>query len=221
YGYCRRPPQGHRAIRPESGPLSRGPLQLQHVACPTGVCHGGEELVKGRGRHWVRRLLQVLLDLQMAHPLATLALWVALAALSVAFTMGHLGFETSQRSLVAQDNRLMQLLKMADRFSDLDAFVVAVENRDTRSTLEFAKRLGSRLEGDHGHYAQVFYRVDPAQLRPWALLYLSEKQLLSFRDNLREHGAFIRDLARSPGLAPFFEQVNDQMASRMVGELFT
>jgi len=177
--------------------------------------------VKERRRPRVRQLLRVLLDLQTTHPLATLALWVALAAFSAAFTAGHLGFETSQSSLVAQDNHLMQLLKMADRFSDLDAFVVAVENRNTRRSLEFARRLGSRLEGDHGHYAQVFYRVDPELLRPWALLYLSEKQLLSLRDNLREHGAFIRDLARSPGLAPFFELVNEEMASRMVGELFT
>ena len=177
--------------------------------------------MKGPRRHSVRRLLKVLLDLQMAHPLATLALWVALAALSVVFTVGHLGFETSQSSLVAQDNRLMQLLKMADRFSDLDAFVVAVENHNTPRTLEFVKRLGPRLEGDRSHYAQVFYRVDPAQLRPWALLYLSDKQLLSLRDNLQEHGALIRDLARSPGLVPFFELVNEQMASRMVGELFT
>ncbi len=115
----------------------------------------------------------------------------------------------------------MQLLEKADRFSKLEAFVVAIENRDTRRSLEFARQLASRLEADRDHYAQVFYRVDPALLRPWALLYLGEKDLTALRDNLREHASLIRDIARTPGLATFFEAVNDQMAGRMVGELFT
>ncbi|MGD0231245.1 MAG: MMPL family transporter, partial [Syntrophorhabdales bacterium] len=171
--------------------------------------------------HRVRRWLQRLLALQMSHPLTALAFWVALAVASVVFTAGHLSFQASQQSLISPSNRLMRLLKMADRFSDLDGFVVAIENRNTRRTLEFVRQLAPRLEGDHEHYDQVFYRVDPARLRPWALLYLDEKDLLSLRDSLREHGSFIRDFARSPSLAAFFEEVNDQMAASMVGELFT
>ena len=58
-------------------------------------------------------------------------------------------------------------------------------------------------------------------MRPWALLYLGEKDLTDLRANLREHAPLIRDIARTPGLATFFEAINDQMADRMVGELFT
>ena len=39
--------------------------------------------------------------------------------------------------------------------------------------------------------------------------------------NLDEHESFIRDLARTPGLATFFENVNNEMTSKMVGKLFT
>jgi hypothetical protein len=152
---------------------------------------------------------------------AVLAIWVVLAAVPVVFTIGHLGFETSQRSLISENNRLMRLLDKADRFSELEAFVVAIENRDIGRSLEFSRRLASRLEADHEHYAQVFYRVDPARLRPWALLYLGEKDLTALRDNLREHASLIQDIARTPGLATFFEAINNQMAGHMVGELFT
>jgi len=177
--------------------------------------------VKRGKRHRTRRWLQMLVAHQVSHPAAVLAFWVVLAAVSVVFTVAHLGFHTSQRSLISPDNRLMQLLDKADRFSALEAFVVAIENRDTRRSLEFARQLGSRLEADHEHYTQVFYRVDPAGLRPWALLYLGTKDLTSLRDNLRENASLIRDIARIPGLAAFFEAINDQMAGHMVGELFT
>ena len=70
----------------------------------------------GNHRH-IRRWLQKLVAVQIAHPLATLVFWVALAAVSVAVTIGYLGFETSQRSLISPSDRMMQLLKMADRFS--------------------------------------------------------------------------------------------------------
>jgi len=149
------------------------------------------------------------------------AFWVALAAVSVVFTAWHLGFQTSQESLISANNRLMQRLEMTDRFSQLEAFVVAIENRDTRRSLEFSRQLAHKLEADHEHYAQVFYRVDPARLRPWALLYLGTKELTALHNNLREHASLIRDIARIPGLAAFFEAINDQMAGHMVGELFT
>ncbi len=153
-------------------------------------------------------------------PLATLVFWVALAAVSVVLTVGHLGFETSQRSLISPSNRMMQLLKMADRFSDQEAFVVAVENRDTRRTLEFASRLTKRLEADHEHYEQVFARVDPASMRRWALLYLSKSELADLRENLRDHSAFIEELAKSPRLAVLFDEINNEMAVRHGGGAF-
>ncbi len=177
--------------------------------------------MKKNRRRSARRCLQTLVAVQLSHPKVVVVFWVVLAAISVFLTVRHLGFETSQRSLISPSNRLMQLLEMADRFSRLEAFVVAIENPDTRRTLEFARRLGPKLEEDHQHYSQVFYRVDPAALRRWALLYLSTKDLSALRNNLAEHASLIRDIDRSPSLPTFFEAINNQMASTMVGELFT
>ena len=115
---------------------------------------------------------------------------------------------------------MMRQLRMADRFSNLEGFVVAVENHDARRTVEFARELATRLQADHEHYKQVFARVDPASLRRWALLYLDEKELMGLRENLREHSAFIQALAKSPGLPVLFEEINNEMATGMVGQAF-
>ena len=168
-----------------------------------------------------RKLFSSILHFQTSHPLLTLVIAFALAGLSMFFTVSRLGFETSQRALISSENRLMQLLQVADRFSELDGFIVAVENKNTERSLQFAGALASALEADRKHFAQVFYRVDPARFRPWALLYLKPEEITELGKNLKQHEAFIRNLASSPGVVPFFQGINEEMASNMVGHLFT
>lgn len=144
-----------------------------------------------------------------------------LAGLAIWFTVTKLELDTSQRALISSENRLMQLLEVADQFSEHDAFIVAIENRDVRRTLEFVSALAPKLEADRQHFAEVFFRVDPAHFRPWALLYLSPKELADLRSNLLQHKSFIKNLSQSPGLVKFFEEVNNEMASHMIGQLFT
>ena len=168
-----------------------------------------------------RAPLSRILRFQVAHPLPTLIGALVLAGLSIIFTATRLEFKTSQRALISSENRLMQLLKTAEQFSDHDAFIVAVENTNTHRSLNFVRTLGPVLEADGQHFSQVFYRVDPAHFRPWALLYLKPAEIAELNDNLRKHESFIRDFAHSPGLVTFFEGINSEMASRMVGHLFT
>ena len=169
----------------------------------------------------IRRLLHKILILQVSHPLATLICASALAVLSVVFTLLYLGFESSQSALVAEDNRFMRLLQQSERFSDLDAFVIAIENTDTSRTLRFVRKLLPALESDREHYEQVFARIPPARFRPWALLYLNERELTELGASVRAHGDFLKSIVESPGLVTFFRQINSQMATAMVGELFT
>lgn len=165
--------------------------------------------------------MHFILRVQTSHPLLTFVTALVFAGLSVLFTVTHLEFKTSQRALISSENRLMQLLNIADRFSNLDAFIVAVENKSAHRSLEFVRALASRLEADHKHFAQVFSRVDPAHFRPWALLYLKPEEIVELSKNLEKHESFIQGLARAPRLVTFFEAINDEMTSNMVGELFT
>jgi hopanoid biosynthesis associated RND transporter like protein HpnN len=169
----------------------------------------------------VQRLLRKILKAQTSHPWLFIVVAGVLAGFSILYSVMDLRFWTSQRALISQGNRLVQLAEEADQFSDFDTFVVAIENRDKQRSVQFLRALARRLEADHRHFVEVFWRVDPEQFKPWALLYPKEKELLSLRDNLREHDAFIRTFAQSPGLFTFFDQLNNEMAQRMVGELFT
>jgi hopanoid biosynthesis associated RND transporter like protein HpnN len=171
--------------------------------------------------NFIQRGLRKVLVLETAHPRITLFVALVLVALSILYTVRGLGFLTSQKQLISPKHRLLQLSEAMDRFENLDTFVVAIENKETSRSLKFLEALASRLEGDRANYVQVFYRIDPELLRPWALLYLGKKDLRTLCDNIQEHRHFIQNLAQSPSLVNFFRQINQEMASRMVGELFT
>jgi uncharacterized protein len=166
-------------------------------------------------------LLKNILAVQTHYPLLTFLVALAMAALSILYTARSMTFQTGQRDLIYPSNRLMQLSVEISQFDDLDSFVVAIENREARRSLKFLRALVARLEADPEHFLQVFYRVDPKQFRPWALLYLDKKDLLTLGDNLREHRLFIEEMVKSPTLVNFFGQINREMASKMVEELFT
>ena len=132
--------------------------------------------MRAPGRTRFHKVLHSILLVQTSRPLLTVLGALVLAGFAVFFTVTRLGFQTSQSALISSDNRLMQSLKIADRFSDLEAFVVAIENWNTDRSLAFVRDLAPRLEADHEHFAQVFSRVDPAHFRPWTLLYLTPKE---------------------------------------------
>ena len=168
--------------------------------------------------HW---LLKKFLSIQTAFPLLTFLVALALAALSILYTVRNLEFQTSQKDLISPKERLIRLAQQAKQFGQLDSFVVVMESQDRRRSLKFLQDLVTRLEADKEYYREIFYRVDPQQLKPWALLYLHREDLFTLADNLEEHRRFIEEITKSPTLVNFFEQINQEMASKMVGELFT
>lgn len=168
-----------------------------------------------------QRILQRIFAVVAWRPFLTIAVAFALAGLSVYYTATNLDFWTSQKSLISSDNRLIQLSKELDQFDDLDSFVIAIENRDQPRSLKFLHALVARLQADREHYLEVFYRVDPAALKPWALYYLDPKDLQCLRDSLDENRALIGNLQVCPNVTGLFRLINSEISSKMVGELFT
>ena len=169
----------------------------------------------------VQRVLQKILITQTSYSLLTLFVAGILAALSIFYTVTHLGFLTSQKELISPSHRLMKLSEQMDQFENLDTFVVAIENHDASRSLKFLHALVQGLEADREHYCQIFFRMDPKLFRSWALLYLEREDLLTLRRNIQEHRSLIENLAQSPSLTNFFRQINQEMTSTMVEELFT
>ena len=74
---------------------------------------------------------------------------------------------------------------------------------------------------DPEHFQSIFYRVDPERFKSWQLLYLDTKDLVALNEKMNSHASLIQGFAQRPELLSFLELLNQEMATRMVGELFT
>ena len=158
---------------------------------------------------------------QHDHPLAILLVALALALLSIWYTVENLEFQTSQMDLIYPSDRLVQLTREISTANDLDSFIVVIEAPDEARSLAFLHALVPALEKDTEHFSHIFFRVDPAHFRPWALLYLDDQDLAGLQRRLAEHQSLLDALAASPTLTTLLGEINREMASSMMGELFT
>jgi len=170
-----------------------------------------------RIQKWLGRIL----SRTLRRPGLTVALAILLAVTSWAYTIRNLDFLIGQHDLISPDNPLVALSRQLDPFEDRDAFLVAIEGKDRRQSLAFLHALISRLEDRTNQYDDLFYRLNPEGFREWALLYLDTGELSRLIENVRDHEALIRGLSLSPDLNTFFDLINREMTSQMVGEIFT
>ncbi len=132
----------------------------------------------------MRRLFSKILDFQLSHPIATMVTALLLAMVAILYTVRNLDFQTGQMDLIYPDNPLVKLSDEIKTTIDYDTFIVVIENRDESRSLSFLHALAPILEKDTKHYSRVFYRINPAQFKPWALLYLDRKDLLTLKQNI-------------------------------------
>src|SRR5215831_18844220 len=145
----------------------------------------------------------------------------ALALASVGFTALKLDFQTSRLGLMSPRHPLVTLTQRLTPFEQRDDFTVVVEAPTPHRAVAYVQEVVRRLQQDPTHFQEVFFRVDPALVRPWALLYLDEEELVRLRDRLTEYPLLIQGLLQHPDLLHVFRLVNQEMASRMVGALCT
>src|SRR5215470_8178872 len=175
----------------------------------------------GRSMTQIARLLSAWTAWALSRRYLVLGAAFALALASVGFTALKLDFQTSRLSLMAPHHPLVQLTQRLAPFEQRDDFTVVVEAPTPHRAVAFVQEVVRRLQQDPTHFQEVFFRVDPALVRPWALLYLDGEDLIRLRDRLAEYPTLIQGLLQHPDLQHFFRLVNQEMASRMVGALFT
>ncbi|MCU0587347.1 MAG: MMPL family transporter [Syntrophobacteraceae bacterium] len=160
---------------------------------------------------WVRR-----------NPRLVLACVLLSAWASIAITVKHLNVVTDQLELISGNHPLIALTDRLNSFKSQDStFTVVVSAPSPRRAVAYADALALRVRGDSVHFKEVFHRIDPAQVKPWAFYYLEPDQIREIGDNLRDHADLIRGLAEKQDVLAFFSLLNRKMASRMVGEIFT
>ncbi len=155
-----------------------------------------------------------------AWPIIAIAVLTAVA--SVYYTFGHLKIDTNRGALVGSSKHLFKLSEnMSREFGGRDGLVVVVENGHPRETTRFAEALAAELRRYPDRFPELFYRFDPEILKPWALLYLEQQDLLKIKHNLVDQRQLLNQLAADPGLLTFYRGINDQIARTMISQVFT
>ena len=150
-----------------------------------------------------------------------LAFLSVVACLALGFT--RLDIQTDQLELISSDHPLIALDEKLEpfNFDGKTTFTAVIEAPTPERGLSFLNALVTHIKSDPAHYREVVYRVNPDLVRPWALLYLDRKELLQIGRQIEDHADMIDKLSEEPDLINFFRLVNQEMARRMVGELFT
>lgn len=147
---------------------------------------------------------------------------LVLAGVSVYYTLARLAISTSRKDLVAGNQRLILLSdNLSKAFGDRDGLVVVVENDHRSQSVRFAEALAAELRRYPDRFTDLFYRLNPDNFKPWALLYPEIADLQKLEDNLSGQKNLLTRLAARPRLATFYGLVNEQIARAMIGQVFT
>ncbi|MCE5242929.1 MAG: MMPL family transporter [Desulfobacteraceae bacterium] len=172
---------------------------------------------------FLSRCLQIWMSWILRWPRLVLGIALVSALASVAYTAAKLEMLTDQLELIAKDHPLIAL---SDRLDPFNAkmnrrFDVVIEAPSPYHAISFVKELSRRVEGDTDRFEAFVYRVDPEPLKSWQMLYLDKKDLVAFKEKIDTHASLIENLTADPELLGFLKALNKEMASRVVGELFT
>ena len=159
----------------------------------------------------------------MPRPRLILGIALVSALISCVLAAMRLDVQTDQLELISEHHPLIALNEKLEpfNFEGKTMFTVVVEAQNPEQAVSFSNGLADRIRGNPDYFRDVLYRVDPQLFKRWALLYLDKEDLVRIRENVEEHDKLIRGLAKDPDLLNFLRLLNRDMASRMVGELFT
>jgi uncharacterized protein len=169
------------------------------------------------------RFVQTLTAWVLPRPLFILGFAFLLALGSLALTASRLDFKTDQLELISPNHPLVAVSDKlgAFNFGGKTSFTIVVQSPTPEQAIAFLDALSACIAQDGAHFQDFFYRVDPNLVKRWAFLYLDREELYRLSSDIKEYDNLIQGLARDPDLLTFLKLINQEMASRMVGELFT
>jgi hopanoid biosynthesis associated RND transporter like protein HpnN len=169
------------------------------------------------------RLLQNLVVWVLPRPrfILIVALLSVIGSLWLAAT--RLEVRTAQLELISSRLPLIAKTDVLDdfEFHGKTTFALVVQGPTQDRAIEFMNAMVAKIHADPEHFQDIFYRINPDEFKKWLLYYLNKDELVRVRDTIRQNSTLVHKMADDPDLLNFFQLVNQDMASRMVGELFT
>ncbi len=152
-----------------------------------------------------------------ARPAVTVAAALALAAVSVGYTLTTITFQTSTLRLLPPGQPYVEKYRQYEReFGDLDDLAIVVQAPSLPEATLYARRLVRELRAHRVPLARIAYRIDPKQFEGRALLYLSSERLASIRDRIFDYQEFMEAFAGRPTLDQLVDGVATQVATAFV-----
>src|SRR3989475_1132116 len=181
---------------------------------PLASGSSGSSPAKGRLSLATRigRPLRWLVRIACARPALTVVLALALAAVSLVYTLTTITFSTSTRSLLPPGRPYVERYPAYEgEFGDLDRNAIGVEAPSLPEAAIYAPRLVRQLRADNVPLKRIAYRIDPKQFEGRGLLYLSKERLANIRDAVFDYQEFMEAFAARPTL----DQLADGMATQI------
>jgi hypothetical protein len=162
------------------------------------------------------RVLRRVVRMCCARPRVTVLVALLLSALSIAYTVRHMGFKTDQSALLPRTVFTERYEQYEKEFGNLDDLVIVVEARSLPEAQAYAARLVHELRTRAVPLEQLTYRIDLKQFEGRELLYLSKERLLEIREKIFDYQEFMESFAARPTLDQLVEGINTQIANAFV-----
>ena len=161
---------------------------------------------------WVLPRPRLVLALALLGVIASI--WLAAVRLEV---------RTDQLELISTRLPLIAKAKALDEFDfhGKTTFALVVRAPTQDRAIAFMNAIVAKIQADPEYFQGVFYRINPDEFKKWLLYYLDENELVRIKNTLEQNLMLVQKMGEDPDLLNFFKLVNHDMASRMVGELFT
>ncbi len=165
----------------------------------------------------IGRPLRRLVRLSCARPWLTLGLALALAVVSVVYTLTTMTFQTSALRLLPSGQPYVEKYRQYEKeFGQLDDLAIVVQAPSLPEATVYAQRLARELRVHQVPLARVAYRIDPKQFEGRGLLYLSKERLEAIRDKIFDYQDFVEAFAGRPTLDQLVDGVATQVANAFV-----
>jgi hypothetical protein len=173
--------------------------------------------------NFISKLTKELVAWVLPRPRFILAVAILSVAISLWLVQARLQVRTDQLELISSRHPLIAKSEMLDRFNfhNKTTFALVVRGPTQDRAIDFMNAIVSKIQQDPVHFQDVFYRINPDEFKKWLLYYLNESDLVGIRDTLEKNSSLVHKMADNPDLLNFFNLVNQNMASRMVGEFYT
>lgn len=173
--------------------------------------------------NFLSRCVQVWINWILSWPRLVLCVALLTALASVWLTATKMEMITDQLELISEDHPFIALSDRLDVFNanTKRSLNVVIEAGTPHRAISFVNELSARILKDRDHFHNIFFRVDPEPFKSWQLLYLDKADLHALQRKIDSNSGLIGKLAEQPELLSFLNLLNQQMANRVVGELFT